>query len=140
MPGKLKKLKIKEIHLYQHDLPVKNGPYTMANAQVWSLKTTLIKMVADNGLIGWGETCPVGSTYAPSHAGGALAALVEMAPHLIGTNPFPVPLHRTMGQILNGHNYAKAAFDLAGYDLLGKHLKNWVALFLKIFPLIMPVA
>lgn len=42
-------MKIAEIHIYQHDLPVKNGPYTMANAEVWALDTTLVKLVADNG-------------------------------------------------------------------------------------------
>lgn len=111
---------IKEIHIYQHDLPVKNGPYTMANAEVWALDTTLVKLVADNGLIGWGETCPVGPTYAEAHAKGARAALIEMAPNLIGTEVFPLTMHRKMNSLLNGHNYAKAAIDIATYDLLGK--------------------
>jgi len=61
-------MKISEIHIYQVDLPVKNGPYTMANAQVYQLDSTLVKIVADNGMFGWGETCPVGSTYQPQHA------------------------------------------------------------------------
>ena len=58
-------MKITEIHVYAHDLPVKNGPYTMANAKVWALDTTLVKIVTDTGLVGWGETCPVGPTYQP---------------------------------------------------------------------------
>lgn len=115
-------MKIAEIHIYQHDLPVKNGPYTMAKAQVWALDTTLVKLVSDTGLVGWGETCPVGPTYAESHAGGARAALVHMAPDLIGTEVAPLTLHRAMNGLLNGHNYAKAAIDIAAHDLLGKHL------------------
>lgn len=115
-------MKIAEIHIYQHDLPVKNGPYTMANAEVWSLTTTLIKLVADDGTTGWGETCPVGPTYAESHAGGAVAALTEMGSGLIGSEFLPVPLHRRMDSLLNGHNYAKAAIDIAAHDLLGKKL------------------
>ena len=115
-------MKIREIHIYQHDLPVKNGPYTMANAEVWALDTTLVKIVADNGLIGWGETCPVGSTYAPSHALGARAALTEVSAELIGANLLGIrALHRKMDSLLNGHNYAKAAIDIAAHDLLGKH-------------------
>ena len=113
-------MKIREIHIYQHQLPVKNGPYTMANAQVWSLDTTLVKVVSDNGLVGWGETCPVGPTYAESYANGAQAALQEMAVGLIGTELQPLLLHRNMNKLLNGHNYAKAAMDIAAYDLLGK--------------------
>lgn len=114
-------MKIKKITLYQHDLPVKNGPYSMANADVYSLDTTLIKLESDCGLLGWGETCPVGPTYAQSHAAGARAALVEIAPGLIGQNPMqPLLLHRHMDSLLNGHSYAKAAVDIAAYDLLGK--------------------
>ncbi|MBY6141207.1 mandelate racemase/muconate lactonizing enzyme family protein [Leisingera daeponensis] len=115
-------MKIAEIHIYQHDLPVKNGPYTMANAEVWALDTTLVKLVADNGQTGWGETCPVGPTYAESHAAGARAALIAMAEGLIGAEVAPVTLHRRMDRLLNGHNYAKAAIDIAAHDLLGKHL------------------
>lgn len=115
-------MKIAEIHIYQHGLPVRNGPYKMANAEVWSLTTTLVKLVADNGLCGWGETCPVGPTYAEAHAAGALAALREMAPSLIGAELLPVPLHRRMDSLLHGHCYAKAAFDIAAHDLLGRTL------------------
>lgn len=115
-------MRIAEIHLYQHEQPVKNGPYRIASSEVWSLTTTLVKLVADNGVVGWGETCPVGPTYAEAHASGALAALAEMAPGLIGGAVWPVPLHRRMDGLLCGHSYAKAAVDIAAHDLIGKHL------------------
>ena len=108
---------IKEIHIYQHDLPVKNGPYTMANAEVWALDSTLVRIVASDGTEGWGETCPVGPTYAEAHALGARAALIQMAPDLIGTTLWPLVLQRKMNGLLNGHNYAKAAIDIAAYDI-----------------------
>jgi L-alanine-DL-glutamate epimerase-like enolase superfamily enzyme len=92
----------------------------MANAQVWALDTTLVRMVSDTGIEGWGETCPVGPTYAESHAAGARAALVQMAPGLIGSEIAPLSLHRTMDGLLNGHNYVKSAIDIAAYDLVGK--------------------
>ncbi|MCV0428370.1 MAG: mandelate racemase/muconate lactonizing enzyme family protein [Roseibium sp.] len=113
-------MKIKSIEIFRHDLPVKNGPYKMANAEVWSLQTTLVKVTADNGLTGWGETCPVGPTYAEAHALGAQAALREIAPHLIGEDIEPLMVNRAMHARLNGHSYAKAAIDIAVYDLLGK--------------------
>jgi len=113
-------MKIKSVEIFRHDLPVKNGPYTMANAEVWALETTLVKLVADNGLVGWGETCPVGPTYAEAHARGAQSALQQMAPALIGTEALPLTLNRTMNGSLNGHNYAKAAIDIAVHDLIGK--------------------
>lgn len=113
-------MKIAEIHVYAHDLPVKDGPYVMANAKVWALDTTLVRVVTDTGLTGWGETCPVGPTYCASHARGARAALEEMAPGLIGASILPLALRRTMDSLLTGHRYAKAALDIAAHDILGK--------------------
>lgn len=120
-------MKIKEIHLYQHSLPVKNGPYTMASGAVYELQTSLVRLVGEDGQDGWGETCPVGPTYAEAHAAGALAALQVLAEGLVGAEIWPVLLHRRMDSLLNGHNYAKAAFDIAGHDLLGKSLGVRVA-------------
>lgn len=121
-------MKIKSLHVYSHDLPVKNGPYTMSSGAIHALKTTLVRLVADDGQVGWGETCPVGPTYQPHHALGAQAALVEMGPGLIGADPLqPVLLRRRMDRLLNGHRYAKAAIDMAAYDLMGKHFGLRVA-------------
>ena len=99
----------------------------MANAEVWALNTTLVRLVAQDGTEGWGETCPVGPTYAEAHAAGARAALLQMAPDLIGTSVLPLLLQRKMNGLLNVHNYAKAAIDIAAHDLLGKMLGVRVA-------------
>lgn len=115
-------MRIAEVHLYRHELPVRNGLYRTALTEVRTLSTVLVKLVADNGLVGWGETCPLGPTYAESHAAGAVAALSEVARGLNGAEVLPVPLHRRMDGLLNGHHYAKAAIDIAAHDLLGKHL------------------
>jgi L-alanine-DL-glutamate epimerase-like enolase superfamily enzyme len=120
-------MRITEIHIFQHELPVKGGPYRIASSEVRSLTTTLVKLVADNGIVGWGETCPVGPTYAEAHSAGALAALAAMAPGLIGGDPSPLPLHKRMNALLCGHNYAKAAIDIAAHDLVGRHLGISVA-------------
>lgn len=115
-------MKIAEIHIYAVPLPVVNGPYTMANAEVFALDSTLVKVVTDTGISGWGETCPVGPTYQPHHAIGARAALQQMAEGLIGADPLLITqLHRTMNGLLNGHAYAKAAIDVAAHDIAGKH-------------------
>lgn len=123
-------MKITEIHIYVHDLPVVGGAYRMAMTEVSSLPTTLVKLVSDTGHVGWGETCPVGSTYAEMHVGGARAALMTMGEGLIGAEVAPLPLHRRMDSLLNGHNYAKAAVDIAAHDLLGRALGVSVAMLL----------
>lgn len=56
-------MRIAELHLFQYELPVRNGRYRMASAEVCSLTTTLVKLAAGNGMVGWGGTCPVGPTY-----------------------------------------------------------------------------
>ncbi len=115
-------MRIAEIHIYQKDLPVVDGPYTMSGQTCWSLDTTLVQLVSDTGLSGWGEVCPVGPLYYHSHAKGMRAALVQMGEALIGAEVLPLALHRAMDGALHGHGHAKAAVDIAGYDLLGKHL------------------
>lgn len=121
-------MKISEIHVFAVPLPVTDGPYRMANAEVWLLDSTVVKVVCDDGLVGWGETCPVGPTYQPHHATGARAALAEIAPGLIGADPLqPVALRRRMDGRLNGHRYAKAAVDIAVHDLMGKRYGARVA-------------
>lgn len=115
-------MRISEIHIFHKTLPVVGGPYTMALSKVDALETTVVKLVADEGLVGWGETCPLGPTYQPQHAGGARAALVEMAPGLIGSSPLGlVAWGRRLETLLSGHLYAKAALDIAAHDLVARH-------------------
>jgi L-alanine-DL-glutamate epimerase-like enolase superfamily enzyme len=116
-------MRIAELHVYAIDLAVSGRGYRMSSGLHTSLSSTLVKVVTDGGLIGWGETCPVGPTYQPAHALGARAALTELAPHLIGA-PVTGPrvVRRSLDTFLNGHNYAKAAIDIAMHDLIGKRL------------------
>ena len=115
-------MRISEIHIYQKDLPVVDGPYTMSTMTLHSLDTTIIKLVSDTGLTGWGEVAPLGPLYQPHHAQGARAAIAELAPSLIGENCLsPLQFRRRMDELLNGHLYAKAGLEIALMDLLGKH-------------------
>ena len=116
-------MRINRINLYTTQLPIKGGAYKMASADVHSLDSTLVEVVTDDGLTGWGETCPVGPIYQPHHALGARAAIAEIAPGLIGEQTHSVRyLAKRMDERLNGHNYAKAAFDIAFLDLIGQRL------------------
>ena len=118
-------MEITELHIYQHSLDVKGKAYKMALSEVDSLDTTIVQIISDSGISGFGEVCPLGPAYQEAHALGARAALCEISPHLIGMNP----LH--YGQVmckcdlaLMGHRYAKAAIDMALWDLIGKHFST----------------
>ena len=116
-------MKIVEIHVFQHDLPVQDPPYRMALQDVWHLDTTIVMLVCDDGTVAFGETCPLGSTYQPQHALGARAALVELAPCLLGLDPIQIGrVNAAMDAHLMGHLYAKAAVDVACWDATGKAL------------------
>lgn len=116
-------MKICAIRIFRHDLPVKGLPYTFSGGAVTALDTTLVEIVTDTGVSGFGETCPLTSTYQPAHAAGARAALCEMAPHLVGLDPLLIGLARDrMDAVLQGHDYTKAALDIALWDLAGKAL------------------
>ncbi len=75
---------ISEIHVFGKDLPIVGGPYKWSDNVLHAVASTIVKLVSDSGIVGWGETAPVGSVYQPQHALGARAALKEMAPGLIG--------------------------------------------------------
>ena len=116
-------MKITSIHVFQHDLPVAEGPYVMSSGPVWALDTTLVAIGLENGVVGWGETCPLGPTYAPAHAKGARAALELLALALLGASvQSPRALQRRMDAALAGHAYAKAALEVGAYDALGQSL------------------
>lgn len=114
-------MRISEIHVYQRDLPVVGQPYKMSRSAVTSLDTTIVEIVVEGGIVGYGETCPVGPVYQPQHALGARAALAEMGQHLIGENALQIEnIRRRMAGCLNGSAYAKAAIDIALWDIAGK--------------------
>ena len=95
----------------------------MSSSDVKQLDSTIVEIVSDDGISGWGETCPIGPVYQPHHMLGARAALAEVAPKLIGIEIASMhALWKCMDESLNGHGYAKAAVDIAAFDLLGKQL------------------
>ena len=113
-------MKLVAINVYDVELPVV-GTYKMSMSTMTCLHSVVVELVTDTGLVGWGETCPLGSTYQPQFVLGAKAAIKEMAPHLIGLDPTNiVQLNRAMAAALNGSRDAKAAIDIAAWDLAGK--------------------
>jgi cis-L-3-hydroxyproline dehydratase len=114
--------RIARIDLYTYDLSYVGGKYVMSGGRVvTTLESTVVKVTTSEGVTGYGETCPLGSNYLPAHASGARAALVELAPHLVGLDAAnPVAIARAADRVLLGHGYAKSALDVACWDVLGR--------------------
>lgn len=115
-------MKIAQVDVYGYDLTYRHGSYAMSGGRIVAeLPSTVVRLTTDDGLHGWGEVCPLGSTYLPAHADGARAALRELAPAVLGTDPREISLLRLeMDRALRGHEYAKSPIDIACWDLLGK--------------------
>jgi len=115
-------MRITSIKAWQVDLPLKEGRYSWSNDNfVEVFDSTVVAIETDEGITGYAECCPLGSTYLPSYAKGVRAGLEELAPHLIGANPLALnDINRRMDRALRGHPYAKAPIDIACWDILGK--------------------
>lgn len=121
---------LSKIETFVVDLPKRR-------AHNWASKMTtpigshlIVKIVDDDGVVGWGET-PAIATW-----GGAemryYGETPETARHLIddylwpaieGAEPTDIePIHASMDAAVKGNPYAKAALDVAVYDLAGRKL------------------
>ena len=115
-------MKIQTIELYQLDLPFAGGVYHLSGGREYrSFDASFIRVVADDGTDGWGESTPFGATYIAAHARGVRAGIAEIAPALLGRDPRHLDrLNDAMDNTLVGHNHAKTAIDVACWDLFGK--------------------
>ena len=114
-------MKITRISVYQVDLPLKEGSYSWSTQSHAAFDTTIVAVETDEGVTGYGETCPLGPTYLPSYPQGARTGLATIAPDLIGLDPCELDVvNRRMDDLLKGHPYVKSAIDMACWDILGK--------------------
>jgi L-alanine-DL-glutamate epimerase-like enolase superfamily enzyme len=115
-------LKITRISLFAQDQPFRDGTYTCSGGRsAEGFESSIAKIETDAGITGWGEMAPLGSFYDPAFVGGARAGLAELAPALIGQDPAQVDaINQRMDLLLNGHPYAKAALDMACWDIKAK--------------------
>lgn len=121
-------MKLSAIRVYQVDLPLVEGRYSWSEGKfVDVFDSTVVELIADDGLSGYGEVCPLGPFYLPAFGPGARAGIGELAPNLLGEDPTALgPFNRQMDKALLGHPYVKSAIDMACWDLLGKVAKKSV--------------
>jgi L-alanine-DL-glutamate epimerase-like enolase superfamily enzyme len=115
-------VKIAAIKVFQVDLPLVEGRYSWSEGKyVEVFDSTVVELITDDGLSGYGEVCPLGPFYLPAFGAGARAGIAELSTTIIGEDPTAIgPINLLMDQALLGHPYVKTAYDLACWDLLGK--------------------
>jgi L-alanine-DL-glutamate epimerase-like enolase superfamily enzyme len=115
-------VKITAIRAYRVELPLKEGSYRWSGGKsVDVFDSTVVEVMTDLGVTGFGEVCPLGPFYLPAYAAGVRAGIKELGPHLIGLDPRDIDsLNRRMDVALKGHAYVKSGFDMAAWDILGQ--------------------
>ncbi len=98
-------------------------PMLMAGVRITHAETLIVRIEANNGVIGWGET-----TSAPSHGGQSLEDMhrmfgADIRPQLIGQDIQNLSgITQNLYQNSPHASGAIAAIDIALYDALGKNL------------------
>jgi L-alanine-DL-glutamate epimerase-like enolase superfamily enzyme len=115
-------VKIARVEIYGYELTYVHGRYVMSGGRVIEgLASTVVRVTTDDGVDGFGEVCPLGPSYLPAHAGGARAALSELAPAVLGIDAANLAaVDAAMDAALMGHRYAKSAIDTACWDAFGR--------------------
>jgi len=115
-------MKIDCIKIYQVDLPLYEGSYNWSGGKSVSVfDSSVVEIITDEGVSGFGEVCPLGPFYLPSYAEGARTGIKKISTDLMGDDPVEVSkISLKMDILLKGHPYVKSAIDMACWDLLGK--------------------
>jgi muconate cycloisomerase len=115
-------LRIRRVDAIPVALPLAK-PMVMAAEKIARAENLLVRIEADNGLVGWGE-----ATVAPTMTGDTLPGIVaavrqHMAPLLTGADALDrAELARRCRASVEHNGGAKAAVEIALLDLVGKHL------------------
>ncbi|GKV64018.1 MULTISPECIES: mandelate racemase/muconate lactonizing enzyme family protein [Sporosarcina] len=111
---------IKKIDIFAARLPLKE-PFVISYVRLEDMPTIFVRVETDNGFDGWGEAVPdqnvTGETWESTYH----VIEKELAPLLIGESPFSIDkIHQQFAKKILGTPSAKAALDIALYDLMGK--------------------
>lgn len=117
-------MKITRVRVFKTRLPYVGGTYVWGAGNAISTAIASVVVVdTDVGLQGCGEFTPCGENYMVAHSEGVEAFARLAASQLLGQDPTAVAaMERLMDQLAQGHGYAKAPFDSAFWDILGKSL------------------
>jgi cis-L-3-hydroxyproline dehydratase len=115
-------VKITRVEVFGYRPRYEHGSYVMSRGRQATHEIgTLVRITASDGVDGWGEITPLGTTYLPTYAGSIRAALQTLGEVLLGHDPANIGrIRRVMDLALMGHGYAKSALEMACWDIFGK--------------------
>jgi L-alanine-DL-glutamate epimerase-like enolase superfamily enzyme len=115
-------MRIARVTAWSIHLPYVEGTYRMSGDRISTgMDAVVVRVVADDGTTGIGESGTVGVTFDVQHLPGQLAGVTMLASAILGADPrSPQSIHRRMTAAMTGHPYAKAPIDIAIWDLAAR--------------------
>lgn len=115
-------MRITEVRLGRISVPLR-VPFKTALRRVDSVEDVVVQVIADNGLVGWGEAPPTAAITGDTSDAIVGAVRDYIAPRLVGRDAEDLQGCAAAVQGALVHNgSAKAAVDIALWDLYGKSL------------------
>lgn len=113
-------IKIEKVEIYQINLPLKE-PFIVSYTSYETIPSIIIKMYTDEGIVGFGESVPDEHVTGESVHSVFAALTNNLIPAVLGEDPRNIKrIHALMDEALVYNGAAKAAIDIACYDILGK--------------------
>lgn len=118
------KMKIKQVEVFGLEIDLK-VPFIISYDRYDVMPTILTRIETESGIVGWGEAVP--DQHVTGETWDSTIEIIhhELASLVIGESPFNINLiHKKMNEKIKDVPGAKAAIDLALYDLMGKISKQ----------------
>src|SRR5216117_2674295 len=117
-------MKIADVRVIRADIPVER-PHKMSFTTLETMNFVFVRLETGNGLVGWGEAACLGGPTWSEESSESVAATIEsyIAPWLPGRDATRIEaLSREMARRVQGNPFARAAVEMALWDLNGKAL------------------
>jgi L-alanine-DL-glutamate epimerase-like enolase superfamily enzyme len=122
-------MRLVELSCFAVDIPTQHDTYVMSHGRVLTaFPSTVVKVIAEDGTVGWGEACTLGSNYLDGFPASAHETVRLLADWVLTCDVFaPGVLVDGMDDLVIGNLTGKAAIDIALWDLRGRLLQRPVA-------------
>ena len=115
---------IGDVRVVLADIPVKR-PHTMSFTTLEAVNFAFVRIETRDGLVGWGEAACLGGPTWSEESAESVQAVIEryIAPWLVGRDAAGIePLRQEMARRVQGNPFARAAVEMALWDLNGRAL------------------
>ncbi len=117
-------MRIADVRVILADIPVKR-PHKMSFTTLEAVNFAFVRLETAEGLVGWGEAACLGGPTWSEESSESVAVTIEryIAPWLVGRDATLIEaLSREMAKRVQGNPFARAAVEMALWDLNGRAL------------------